>query len=169
MFWEAGWGSGPARPPLKRLQSVTVHYFRALRRFTQLSWRERALLVEAAILLSFASLAVAILPFRRVTRLAGKTMRERASPDSDARIALVRWAVSACGRFAPWKPVCFQHGLAAHWMLRRRHLPSTLYYGAASDIERGIVAHVWVKSGETAVIGCEEADRYATLAVFPSR
>lgn len=137
-------------------------------RFTQISWRERLLLGEAAILLALSSLAIALLPFRRVTQLAGRDGAVDRAEDAEAKIEAVRWAVSACGRFAPWNPVCFQHGLAAHWMLRRRRLPSTLYYGASSDPERGIIAHVWIKSLELPVIGCEEAGRYAVLAAFPA-
>ena len=30
-----------------------------------------------------------------------------------------------------------------------------------------LVAHVWVRSGEVDVIGCEGAERYGLLAVFP--
>lgn len=137
-------------------------------RFTRISWRERLLLAEAAVLLACSSLAIAVLPFRRVTRLAGRDGAAGRADDAEAQVAAVRWAVSACGRFAPWKPVCFQHGLAAHWMLRRRGLPSTLYYGASSDPERGVIAHVWIKSLDLPVIGCEEAGRYAVLAAFPA-
>jgi hypothetical protein len=45
-------------------------------------------------------------------------------------------------------------------------LASTLYYGAAT-IEGELKAHVWVKSGERDVVGCEVADEYAQLARFP--
>ena len=136
-------------------------------RFTRISWRERALLVEASLLLLLSTLAIAWLPFRTVARLAGRSAAAPPRPDPGAAIDQVRWAVSAAGRFAPWRPVCFQHGLAAHWMLRRRRIASTLYYGASSDAERGVIAHVWIRSGETPVIGCEEAGRYAVLAAFP--
>lgn len=137
-------------------------------RFTRISWRERALLAEAGVLLALSSLAIASLSFRRVVRLAARDRPARSAASAEAAIADVRWAVSAAGRFAPWSPVCFQHGLAAHWMLRRRGVPSTLYYGASSDAERGVIAHVWIKSHDVPVIGCEEAGRYAVLATFPA-
>lgn len=148
--------------------SFLARWSRGALRFTQISWRERLLLVEAAILLAASSLAIAWLPFRWVTRLAGREGRRiDSSAATEPSIAAIRWAVAACGRFAPWRPVCFQHGLAAHWMLRRRGIASTLYYGASSDPDRGVIAHVWIKSGELAVIGCEEAGRYAVLATYP--
>jgi hypothetical protein len=148
--------------------SRLARWSRGAIRFTQISWRERLLLGEAALLLALSSSAIALLPFRWVTRIAGRDGAVSRADDAETKIAAVRWAVSACGRFAPWKPVCFQHGLAAHWMLRRRGLPSTLFYGASSDPERGVIAHVWIKSLDLPVIGCEEAGRYAVLATFPA-
>jgi hypothetical protein len=148
--------------------SFLARWSRGALRFTQISWRERLLLAEAAILLAVSSLAIAWLPFRWVTRFAGREgRRPDLSAGTEPSIAAIRWAVAACGRFAPWRPVCFQHGLAAHWMLRRRGIISTLYYGASSDPDRGVIAHVWIKSGELPVIGCEEAGRYAVLATYP--
>jgi hypothetical protein len=54
-------------------------------------------------------------------------------------------------------------------MLRRRGIDSTLYFGAARSPEKGLQAHVWVKTGELEVIGCEEAADFAVLAAFPRR
>jgi hypothetical protein len=54
-------------------------------------------------------------------------------------------------------------------MLRRRGVPSVLYYGAALDNGSGLSTHVWVRDGDVDVIGGEIADRFAILATFPSR
>jgi len=52
-------------------------------------------------------------------------------------------------------------------MLRRRGVPSFLYFGAAPDDERGLIAHVWVRDGEVNIVGGKEAPRFAVLATFP--
>jgi hypothetical protein len=65
--------------------------------------------------------------------------------------------------------LCFQQGLAAQLMLRRRGIPSVLYYGAAQGDRTGLCAHVWVQDGEVDVIGGEIAHRFAILATFPSQ
>jgi hypothetical protein len=81
----------------------------------------------------------------------------------------VRWAVTAAARRVPWRAKCFEQGLASQIMLRRRGVPSVLYYGAAPDDLRGLSAHVWVRDGDLDVIGGEIASRYAVLATFPSQ
>jgi hypothetical protein len=63
--------------------------------------------------------------------------------------------------------MCFQQGLATQFMLRRRGIPSVLFYGAAPDDRGGLSAHVWVRDGSVDVIGGETASRFALLATFP--
>src|SRR5262249_28593518 len=83
------------------------------------------------------------------------------------RVRRIRWAIIATASRVPWRAVCFQQGLAAQMMLRRRNIPSVLYYGAAQG-RGGLSAHVWVRDGNVDVIGGEMAHRFAVLATFPS-
>jgi hypothetical protein len=52
-------------------------------------------------------------------------------------------------------------------MLRRRGIPSALYYGAKPDDLSGLSAHVWVRDGDVDVIGGDIAHDFAILAIFP--
>jgi hypothetical protein len=52
-------------------------------------------------------------------------------------------------------------------MLRRRGIPSVLYYGAAQDELSGLCTHVWVRDGKVHVIGGEVAHHFAILTTFP--
>ena len=116
-------------------------------------------------MLVLASFLIAILSFRRVAALSRSQASETPATEPQAR-AIAR-AVAAWGRRVPWRAVCFQQGLAVQLMLRRRGLAAALHYGAARDDKGLLVAHVWVRSGDTDVIGCEGAERYGLLAVFP--
>jgi hypothetical protein len=79
----------------------------------------------------------------------------------------VRWAIDAATRRLPWNPVCFQRGLAAQWMLRRRGVDARLHYGLTNDDRAALRAHVWVEVlGET-LVGGEEAGEYVRVATFP--
>lgn len=123
------------------------------------------MLAEALAALALASLAIALLPFRRVAAAASAPLRAPAPPD-DRTVRRVRSAVKAWARRVPWRTVCFQKGLALHWMLRRRGIDSVLLYGARRDGD-GLAAHVWVDVGGETVIGGEEAPGFACLARFP--
>ena len=136
-------------------------------RWRRLSVADVALLAEALVVLAASSLAIRALSFIRVGRIASWTLGRRRLGSGRDLAAKVAWAVQACGRRAPWRAVCFQQGLAAQIMLRRRGVDSTLYFGAAMAPQAGLSAHVWVKAGELEVVGCEEAPGFAALAMFP--
>jgi len=115
-------------------------------------------------MLALASLLIATLSFGRVAALS--TRRGAAPPATSAEARAIERAIAAWARRVPWRAVCFQQGLAAQLMLRRRGLAAALHYGAVRE-DGHLVAHVWVRSGDTDVIGCEGAERYGLLAVFP--
>lgn len=138
----------------------------ALARLRALSPRERGLLAEALISLWLASLAVALLPFRTLGRWATGPSSAKPSSDERAVIASVGWAVRAGARRAPFRAKCFEQGLAACLMLRRRGVNATLHYGAAREREN-LVAHVWVTADDRDVIGCENKSEFAELVRFP--
>jgi hypothetical protein len=125
-----------------------------------------ALLVEAGIAVLAASLAIRLAPFRtlaaRISKGAG------VAPYADAETAYwLRRAVMAWARRLPWRTLCFEQGLAAFALLRRRGLAATLHYGAMTQGGE-LKAHVWVTSGGVEVIGCENQEDYGLLARFPS-
>ena len=134
-----------------------------MRRFWRHPGYERFLLLEAVLWLAVARFAIAVLPFRYVGRLAARQVgRPRLSRQARATaVQRIRWAVIACASRVPWRAMCFEQGLAAQFMLRRRGAPSVLYYGAAPDDQKGLAAHVWVREGDFDVIGCEIASRFA--------
>jgi hypothetical protein len=127
------------------------------------------LLFEATLSLALAAFAVAVLPFRQIGRLATCPVRQPDLPPAARKIAVrrIRWAIFSCARRVPWRTVCFQQALAAQLMLRRRGIPSVLYYGAAPDDKRGLAAHVWVRAGEIGVVGHEISHQFAVLAKYP--
>ncbi len=133
-----------------------------------LSGREWSLLIEAGLLLAGASAAIALLPFARVGRLASGRDAALMPPDEAAVIAEFRWAITAVARRVPFRAKCFEQGLAAQWMLRRRGIASTLFYGIARDRDRALSAHVWVRSGAFDVVGCDNIADFATVAQFPA-
>ena len=117
-------------------------------------------------MLAVASLLIAVQPFRRIAALASAGRQGPAATPRQAR--RIEHAIEICAQRVPWRAVCFQKGLAAQFMLRRRGLAAALHYGAACDDDGKLIAHVWVRSGETDVVGCVGAARYGVLAIFPS-
>ena len=143
---------------------------RTVGRLRRLGWSGLLAVAEACFALTIASLAIALLPFRRLSAMLTRFSRERAvaPPGSQRTIAQAVHAVEAAARRMPWRTVCFQKGVALHLMLQRRGVASVLHYGVAQDVEKGLTAHVWVSAYGTMILGGEAADDYACLATFPA-
>jgi Transglutaminase-like superfamily len=142
------------------------------RKFWRLPKQDRLLLLEAIFGLAAAAIAIAVLPFRYVGRLAARPVRRREPLQRQMRLTearRIRFALLTCARRVPWRAKCFQQGLTAQFMLRRRGIPSVLYFGAAPNDQRNLSAHVWVRAENIDVIGGEFAARYAELATFSSQ
>ena len=123
-----------------------------------------ALLAEAGAAILAASLAIRARPFRTIAERLDQPAGHRPAADGETAY-WIRRAVLAWGRRLPWRAKCFEQGLAAAWMLRRRGLAYALHYGAANRNGR-LDAHVWVKSGATPVVGCENHEAFSLLATF---
>ena len=114
------------------------------RKYWRMGWEDKKLIAEALVALTFSSCAIALLPYRIVVLLAAWQGLPRPVTEIERELIRrrVRWAILACERRLPWKAVCFQQGLAAHWVLRRHGVMSTLHYGVAPDRGSGLRAHV---------------------------
>jgi len=135
--------------------------------FLRLPLREQRLLLEAVVCLGLATARLRTIAFARFAPRLGRHMAE--SPADEDAVVLehargVRWAVETAARNLPWKPVCFPQAVAATMMLRRRHIPSTLYLGV--DPERGLDAHAWVRVGALIVAGGPLEYRFAVVSSF---
>jgi hypothetical protein len=140
-----------------------------VRTLWRMTWQDRLILGEAIVWLAITALIIAVVPFRHFGVLAARPLR-KLPPADEARSLMrrqIRWAIVTAARRVPWRALCIQQGLAAQFMLRRRGVPSVLYYGAALR-EGDLKAHVWVRDGNIDVIGGEAASWYALLARFPA-
>ena len=137
-----------------------------LRKLLRLEAAERRLLVKAALLLGAMRLGLWLLPFQSLRRLqTGLTrapIRVRDSEWSSSE-SIVR-AVQTAGRHMPRAATCLTLALTAQVLLLRRGYPAIVHIGVDKGGPERFMAHAWVESGGSVVIGDYELERYTTLA-----
>jgi hypothetical protein len=124
------------------------------------------LLAEAGAVILVASLALRLVPFRTLAERLDSGRKGGRQADAET-VYWLRRAVLAWARRLPWRALCFEQGLAAFALLRRRGLKATLHFGAAT-IDGELKAHVWVTSGKAEVVGCENKEDFGLLKRFGS-
>lgn len=135
-------------------------------------WRERQLFLEAFCWLGLMRLLVLSLPFRWL--LSGLRLHpcpvQMASVsmpcDPHPAVLLMRHAVQSASVYTPWTSNCLAQALAAHRMLHRQRLPSTLYIGVAKPTDQPFTAHAWLRCGEAFVTGETGWQHFTPLACF---
>ena len=118
---------------------------------------------EALLIMIVASVAIRLWPFKRVALWATQTAPIQGT--SPLGIADIVRVTEAWSRRLPWRTLCLEQGITAARLLSRHGSHATLFYGAAM-IDGELKAHVWVRSGDRDVIGCETAGNFALLSQF---
>ncbi len=135
-----------------------------LRRFLRLPPNQRWLLIKAALLLEAIKLAMRLIPFKVLRRLAdraGRTFVGRRSGNLPAQT--VAWAVETVSRNTPGEKTCLTQALAAQVLLTRRGYYSLLHIGVVKDENGELLAHAWVECQNEIVVGGYELERYTPL------
>lgn len=145
-----------------------------VRKLLALSWKERALLAEAAAALTVTRTALLVVPFRQ---LVSRTLRRSAPPlpglgstaatgrDEPGTAKRVGWALQVAGAHLPFASSCLVRALAGKRMLDRRRVACSVVLGVR-DPGTGFAAHAWLRAGELIVAGEAEAADYAEMARF---
>jgi hypothetical protein len=137
-----------------------------------LSWAEWRLLAEAGVCLVVVRLALWFVPFRWLASRFGNAMEVSPTDETEVQRAVVLpigWAVQVLGERLPWMSQCLVQALAATWMLQRRRIPSTLYFGLTKDSSgqlKDLLAHAWVRSGTQVLTGARGRDGFTVVATF---
>lgn len=168
MFQTVGVRSVSVDTPSERAQVCsdtmykTDHFARM--RLARFGRRDVAMLAEALVGLSAASVSVRFVPFKRIT--SAITRQAISKRPRAVNLGQLRWAVQAIARRIPLRAMCFEQALCLQAMLRRRGVASTLHYGVRWEEEGALGAHVWLSVDGELVLGGECASRYACVASF---
>jgi hypothetical protein len=148
---------------------LIIRLRRRLRRFQQLSWRERGLLVQAMVSLVVAGVLLRLVPFERLTNWLC-LRRAETPPEEDAHAeklaAQIGWAIDAAANRSPLEFRCLPRALAATLVSRRYHLATTLYLGVTRAESGELKAHAWARCGSCVITGRSGQERFSVIACF---
>jgi hypothetical protein len=133
--------------------------------------RKVLLLIEAALCLAAARLALLVLPFPRIAAYLGRLRPPSPQPSipnqEQATARDIGWAVERAARVLPFRAVCLPRALAAWQMLHIRHVPSRLHFGASKPQPGTVLAtHAWLDASGIEVTGYPEANHFVELGYF---
>jgi hypothetical protein len=143
---------------------------RRVRKFLNLSVREKFLLMEAVLLVFAIRVGLTFLPFSTLEKLLAKGTRKDIDLKRKARFSIdqVAWSVSAASHRMP-KATCLVQALAIQFLLPREGYPANLRIGVKKDANGQLEAHAWVESEGRVIDNGSENRRYKPLLFQQSK
>lgn len=126
-----------------------------LRKFIELPWSDRYLLIKVALLLGIIRIALLLLRFSIVRRLLTRLSRQfhTVSVDKVSYQKRIIWAVKVAGRRLLGDKPCLPQALTVQYLLDRMGKSTVLRIGVAKDMEDQLIAHAWVECDGEIIIG----------------
>ncbi len=136
---------------------------RRLRKFIQLSWARKLLLLKATIVLCAVRTGLSFFAFGTLRRLLSHFAdfgRNKPIP-AKSTVDDIVWALGAAGRAFPTVGTCLSQALAGHAWLGSKGYATDLRIGVNHDAAK-FSAHAWLQRGDAVVMGYigREHDRY---------
>ena len=124
----------------------------------------RLFVFKCAVLLAAIRLLLALFGARR---LRARLPLGGGRVASAGALRRVGWGVQTAARLIPGT-TCLPQAFAAQILLARKGYQARVRIGVARDERSAVIAHAWVLSGETIVVGgpAEEVQRYTPLLDF---
>jgi hypothetical protein len=131
---------------------------------------ERCLLAETAVSLVAAWVLVRGVPFNWWSQRLGDRRAESSESEQTQTLTLIAGSIAAVASQLPWTSTCLMDALAAKWMLNRRDISNTLYFGVrtAESAGQDLFAHAWLCVGTQFVAGEVGAGKYTVIVKFTS-
>jgi len=149
---------------------------RKLRTALLMGPRRQLLVAEASMSMAAARVALAIYPFRKVSKNFGAFVPPTdprvlaasvLAAEEEARTAkAVGWAIKTAAPWMPFRAVCLQQAMAAHAMLKRRGIASAMHFGAGKGADKPIDAHAWLDAAGVKVTGYPIASNLSEIGCF---
>ena len=113
---------------------------------------------------------VLAIPFRYLTRALGVSAYKQADqlPGTVKSVypELIRWVIQVVSPCTPWESKCLVQAITAKILLRFKGLSSTLYLGVARNDQHQLIAHAWLRCGQTIVTGGAVNHEFTVVSWF---
>lgn len=134
-----------------------------------LSWGKRGLFLEAFFYLSVSRLLIFFFSFKYVAKNLGEPMKESLQEASEEKLFLsknIGRMVKKASSYSPFRSLCFEQALATKFMLKRRGIPCTIYFGVAQSTDIALKAHSWTRVGDRYITGEKGRENYQIISTF---
>ena len=128
---------------------------------------EYILFLEAWLLLHASRVLILFFPFKKIAASLGVLNQESINEIIDLLIANnIKKAIQRASRVTLHSSKCYDQALAGKIMLKRRKLPSTIYFGLSKNDQSNLIAHAWLRFGDQILTGERGHENFTIVAYY---
>lgn len=143
--------------------------FNKFKKYIKLSTQERKILNQTFLWVLISFFLVRIVPLRWFTTLLGefnKNKIDNLRKSDDQYIKQVIKSINRVKKTLPWKVKCFEEAITAKRVLQSKQIQSTLYLGVDKTKQNKLIAHAWLKNGNTFFTGEKGHQQFKTVGFY---
>ena len=137
--------------------------------FITLPIRCQLLFIETSIILITVRLVILLFPFKMIAKLLGKHMTEsplKIPTNQLEKSRQIGKSIKKISQYAPFRSMCFEQALTCKFMLNRRGISSTIYFGVVKNHNQKLKAHAWTRSGNQIITGAKGRHQFKVVSTF---
>ena len=143
--------------------------FSQFRNFVFLPFGKKLLFLEAFTYLIISRVLTSSYSFKHLAQKLGEPMKQSSTQVDEAQLMVsknVGKMVKKASANSPFRSLCFEQALTVKFMLNRRKIPTTIYFGVKKDAEESLHAHAWTRVGNVFLTGSKGKDSYTVISTF---
>lgn len=145
---------------------------RKIKIFLKMKPKTKWMIMRVYILTGYYRFRMLFTPFSKLAKKMGDQGLEVNDVYDDAQnnyIYKVRKIVMMTSKHTPWQSLCLVQALTVQYLLNKKKISNTLYFGLAKDEHNKPIAHAWIKHGGKVVVGEKGMETFAVVGKFGRR
>lgn len=140
-----------------------------IKKLRRIGWKTKWLAVQYFFLTGIVRLLLLKVPFKKIQPYIGEHNKESAL-DRELKeyeeAKKIKRVVEVVSSYTPWESKCLVQAIVAQYLLKRRHISTTLYLGVCRDEIGELKAHAWLRCGKLIVTGERSKTGYKEVSKF---
>jgi hypothetical protein len=133
-------------------------------KFLQLSFQEKKFFLQALTLSLGVKIMIFMIPIRYYSKFLPKPVHlNNTNPETIRNLSV---ALNRCNRHAPWETKCLVEAISAKFLLYFHGINSTIYFGVSKGKDEKLIAHAWLKCGNSIIAGKKGHERFTVVSSF---
>jgi hypothetical protein len=135
-----------------------------INKFLQLTFQEKKFFLLALTLSLGVKIMIFMIPIRYYSKFLPKPiLLSNSDPEVIRNLSI---AISRCNRHTPWETKCLVEAITAKFLLYLYGVNSTIYFGVSKGKDENLIAHAWLKCGNTIIAGKKGHERFTIVSSF---